>query len=343
MTTAEILLVDDDPGAIQLMARMLAGAGHLRFATNGLAALQLARDKPPDLVLLDAEMPGMSGFEVCTALKADPLLKHSPVVFVTSHSQPEFELSGFECGAADFIAKPVSEPLMRARVQTQLRLKRLHDELTRVATVDALTGVSNRRRFDEALGREWLRGLRTGAPISLLMIDIDHFKRFNDRYGHPAGDQALRSVALALAAACRRPVDLAARFGGEEFALLLPDTARAGAARVAQRVFDGLAALAIAHADSPTAAELTVSIGIGFYDDASASWLAPSADSSFLREVDRRLSAGELLGVADLALYAAKGSGRACAYGLDIADIDAPTMAARVAGRARRMLQGGGS
>jgi DNA-binding response OmpR family regulator len=139
MRNDNILLVDDDPGAIQLMARILSNVGSLRFATSGEDALRLARESAPDLLLLDTEMPGLSGFETCRALKADPALADVPVIFVTSHGEAAFEVSGFELGAADFIAKPVSPPLLLARVKTQLRVKRLSDELRRIATVDGLS------------------------------------------------------------------------------------------------------------------------------------------------------------------------------------------------------------
>ncbi|MBL8485390.1 MAG: response regulator, partial [Rhodocyclaceae bacterium] len=190
-----ILLVDDNPPAIQLMGRMLADHGELRFATSGPAALALMRGAPPDLVLLDAEMPGMSGFEVCTAMKCEADLADIPIIFVTGHDSPEFEVAALDMGAADFIAKPVHEPLLRARVRTQLRLKTLADELRRVAAQDDLTGTANRRGFERALEREWRRSQRTGEPLSLMIIDVDHFKLYNDHYGHVAGDAALSAVA----------------------------------------------------------------------------------------------------------------------------------------------------
>ena len=146
-----ILLVDDDPGAIQLMGRILADLGQLRFATNGKDALRLARDSAPDLILLDAEMPGMSGFELLKALKAEHALSDVPVIFITSHAEVGFEVSALDLGAADFIAKPLRSSRVLARVRTQLRVKHMADELRRTATTDALTGVSNRRHFDELL------------------------------------------------------------------------------------------------------------------------------------------------------------------------------------------------
>lgn len=318
-----ILLVDDDPGSIQLMGRILSGVGNVRFATTGQNALQLAHELPPDLILLDAEMPGMNGFQVCAALKADQALTDVPVIFVTGHSEPAFEVAGFEAGAADFIAKPVNAQLVLARVRAQLRVKRMADELRRVSTIDSLTGVANRRRFDESLTREWLRGRRSGEPLSLLLVDVDHFKLFNDHHGHPAGDACLCAVAQAMVGASLRPTDLVARYGGEEFALLLPQTPRAGAEHIAQRLLDGIETLAIPHAASPTARHVTVSIGIACHDEASACWVEPSQASRCGNELPTRCIAADLVEAADRALYAAKGGGRARARLLDIAAVAA--------------------
>jgi diguanylate cyclase (GGDEF)-like protein len=326
-----ILLVDDDPATIQLLTKILSDVGNLRFAVCGEDALRLAHASVPDLILLDAEMPGMSGFMVCEALKADPVLANVPVIFVTSHTEPEFEVSGFELGAADFIAKPVSAPLMLARVKTQLRVKRLADELRRIAVTDVLTGIANRRHFEASLAREWRSARRTGDPLSLLMIDVDHFKSFNDRYGHPAGDVCLRSVAQAVVRASLRPADLAARYGGEEFVVLLPKTPRAGADHVARCILDAVDALAIPHEASATTPFVTVSIGVASYDDFSACWLEPSIDSRITEEASSRCFAFDLVQAADRALYAAKQSGRARACALDIADIGAARPARGVA------------
>jgi diguanylate cyclase (GGDEF)-like protein len=313
----DILLVDDDPAAIQLLSRILAGVGNLRFATSGEDALRLVREAVPDLLLLDAELPGMSGFQILEELKADSALAEVPVILVTSHSEPAFELAGFELGAADFIAKPVSAPLVVARVKTQLRAKRIADELRRIATVDVLTGVANRRGFDDALKNEWRRARRAGDALALLMIDVDHFKAFNDRYGHPAGDVCLRAVAQALMCVSLRPADLVARYGGEEFAVLLPQTPRAGAEHVAHCVLEAVEALAIRHDASSAARHVTVSVGIACYDDASECWVPPSSDS---RITDASCSPLDLVCTADKALYRAKRAGRAQAMLLDICD-----------------------
>jgi diguanylate cyclase (GGDEF)-like protein len=318
---SSILLVDDDPGMIQVMGRILSGIGQLRFATSGTAALKQARELPTDLMLLDAEMPGMTGYQVCEIMKADPALRDIPVIFVTAHSGDELELKGLEIGAVDFIAKPISEPLLLARVRTQLRVKHLTDELRRIATIDALTEVSNRRTFDEALGREWKRCLRARIPLSLVMVDVDHFKLFNDHYGHPAGDGCLRSIAQALHSACMRPADLVARYGGEEFVLLLPHTPRAGAELMGARVHSAIALLSVPHEMSPTAPCVTVSVGIGYHDEQSASWAKLPVDSR--GGVSPACTAHDLVRCADQALYEAKRRGRARTWQRDIDDINA--------------------
>ncbi|MGA2551660.1 MAG: diguanylate cyclase [Burkholderiaceae bacterium] len=319
-----ILLVDDDASSIQIISRILAGVGQVRFATTGEVALRLARDSPPDLVVLDAEMPGMSGFQVCEALKADPSLTNVPVIFVTSHNEAAFEVAGFNVGAADFIAKPVNPSLVLARVKSQLRNKKMADELRRIATVDVLTGVANRRQFERFLEVEWRRTRRWEAPLSILMIDVDHFKRYNDRYGHPTGDACLRSVAQALLGASLRPADLVARYGGEEFVILLPHTPRAGAEHVAHGVLEAVESLAIPHEKSGTSRHVTVSIGVSCYDENSRCWVSGSPAARFASASRPSCASIDLVEAADKALYLAKQSGRAQAKFLDISDVRAP-------------------
>lgn len=336
----QLLLVDDDPGMVQLMGRTLAGLGRLRFATSGQQALRQMRELPPDLVLLDGEMPGLTGFQVCEQMKVDPDLAGIPVIFVTGHSDNVHELRGLELGAVDFIAKPISEPLLVARVKTQLRIKRLTDELRDVARTDALTELANRRSFDERLEREWRRAQRDATPISLLLVDVDHFKRYNDHYGHPAGDGCLHAVAQALRTATLRPADCVARYGGEEFALLLPNTARSGAASVAQRVIQQVASLSLPHESSATAPWVTVSVGVASFDADSTSWTEAGAGSGHAALSQR--GRADLVKAADLALYAAKSAGRAQAWALDIDDVETPACA-RAVGAAPLLLPAAGT
>jgi diguanylate cyclase (GGDEF)-like protein len=320
---ASILLVDDDPGAMQLLSGILAGVGDIRFATNGTDAMRIARETPPDLILLDAEMPGMSGFKVLEALKAEPELAAVPVIFVTSHSEAGFEVSALAMGAADYIGKPFRSTIVLARVKTQLALKQTSDGLRRETLTDSLTGIANRRHFDRTLEREWLIAQRAGEPISMLMIDVDHFKLFNDRYGHPKGDACLRQLAQTLVSVARRPSDLVARCGGEEFVVLLPNTPRRGAQLIAQRVLDAVAARAIFHRDSPTVSNhLTVSIGIACQDEESAGWPSTPAGLRSGRHNGGSCRDGtDLVLAADRGLYAAKSAGRARAVLRDISEV----------------------
>lgn len=256
-----ILIVDDDPGAIQLLRRMLGRFSQIRYATNGVDALRIARETVPDLVLLDAEMPGMSGFDVCRELKADPVLRDTPVLFVTGHDDLAFETRALTLGAADFITKPLNPVRVNLRVDLHLKLKQHTDLLRKLATTDGLTGLANRRVLDETLALEWRIAVRTGRPLSVLMVDVDYFKNFNDAYGHPAGDACLQSVARALDAVPRRPGDLVGRYGGEEFAVLLPDTSEEGARLLACALCTAVAEVEIPHCGSAVSPHVTVSVG----------------------------------------------------------------------------------
>ena len=309
----QILLVDDDAGAIQLLGGLLANVAALRFATNGKDALRLAHELVPDLILLDAEMPGMSGFELLRTLKADSKFADVPVIFITSHTEAGFEVSALEMGAVDFIAKPFRSSLVLARVRLHLRMKRMADGLRRDATLDSLTGVANRRLFDRSLAREWLLARRSGDPISLLSIDVDHFKSYNERYGRQQGDECLRQVAAALVSACRRPADIVARYDGQEFMMLLPQTARLGAEHIGRRVLDAVQALDIRHEESLPTGYVSVSVGIAFQDDQGKQ-----------KDADTRFTAEDLVAAANKALGAAKRAGRARAKLRDITDTDGP-------------------
>jgi diguanylate cyclase (GGDEF)-like protein len=287
-----ILVVDDQPANIQTLYQVLKGDYDVSMATDGSQALTQCLRRPPDLVLLDVVMPGIDGFEVCKRLKADPATRDIPVIFVTARDSAEDEALGLEVGAVDFIAKPVSPPVVRARVRTHVALKRQTDLLRSLAFNDGLTGVANRRWFDERLQVEWLRCRRNQLPLSLILLDLDHFKPFNDRYGHQAGDDCLRAVAAAMKSRLGRPADLLARYGGEEFVCLLPETPLDGARAKADDLGRAVFELQIAHADAVAAPVVTISRGVAT--------LLPTADHGPL----------ELLQRADEMLYAAKRDGR---------------------------------
>ncbi|WP_457324618.1 diguanylate cyclase [Roseateles sp. P5_E11] len=271
-----LLIVDDQPVNIQALHRVFASDCQVLMATDGSRALQLCRDRQPDLVLLDVQMPGMDGHQLCAELKADPLLRSIAVIFVTAQDQPEDETRALDAGAADFITKPFNPTVVRARVRTQLTLKAQSDLLRELAFIDGLTGVHNRRHFDERFIAEARRAQRSRSPLAIVLADVDHFKRYNDALGHLAGDDCLRRVAAALRACLRRPTDLLARYGGEEFVCLLPDTDLAGAIGVAQLMEDTVRALSLPH----PGVEGCVTISLGVSAGSQAQGLVEAADKA---------------------------------------------------------------
>lgn len=262
-----ILVVDDDPTNIEALSSALLEHYEVRFAMSGTEAIAMARMMPrPDLVLLDVMLPDIDGYEVCRLLKTDRLTASVPIIFVTALSDPVQEERGLASGAVDYITKPFSPAIVRARIRNHIEMRRAYELLQRLAVTDPLTGLANRRHFDEALLQEVSRHRRHGMPLSLVLMDIDEFKHYNDLYGHPAGDDCLRLVALTLATALRRPADLVARVGGEEFACLLPETDGKGAAILAERIRKLIIDLAIPHQQSNVAVHVTASFGVSMLD-----------------------------------------------------------------------------
>ena len=291
-TQPKILIVDDEHLNIEVLCDVLEDDAELLFALNGETALQLVQEEMPDIILLDVMMPDMDGYEVCRRLKENSATAHIPVIFVTALSQVADETKGLELGATDFITKPVSPPVVRARAKNHAELKRYRDFLTEIAFVDGLTQIPNRRRYDEFLDTEWRRAIRRETSLSMVLMDIDHFKQFNDTYGHLEGDRCLQDVAAALEKSLMRPADLAARYGGEEFACLLPETDMAGAMHLAEKLRDAVEQLKLPHKSSLTAAHVTISVGV-------ASVIATAERAS-----------DDLFKLADKALYSAKETGR---------------------------------
>jgi diguanylate cyclase (GGDEF)-like protein len=232
-------------------------------ATSGEDALAFCQQQLPDLILLDVVMPGLDGYEVCRRLKRDPRTREVPVVFVTSQSDAAEEEDGLAAGAVDFIAKSASANVMRARINTLMTLKRQTDLLRSMARIDVLTGLSNRRHFDEKLEAEWRRCGRSGTPLALILIDVDHFKLFNDCYGHQAGDACLQQVAACLKGEFTRSHDMVARYGGEEFVCVLPETPLAGAEAKAHTLEEAIRGLRIAHEKTGVPGGIvTISLGV---------------------------------------------------------------------------------
>lgn len=306
-----ILLVDDDSMVVRILSRILSDFTPLRFATSGRAALKLARESTPDLVLLDVDMPELSGFEVCKAFKSDPALAEVPIIFITSHESAQLEAKGIELGAADFISKPPHAPLVLARVRTYQRLKVLSDTMRSAVKMDFLTGAVTRRELEKALTQEWLRAQRSAAPLALLLTDIEGFTAYNAEFGEEKGDICLKSVADSLRAAAHRPTDVLGRYAGGKFALLLPETGAQGASTVARRAIDAVNDLQILRTALTGHGRVTLSVGGGCRDSArSTTWNAAAGAVP-----------NDLIGAAEQALKSARSVGGHQAKILDIADL----------------------
>ncbi|HUF29184.1 MAG TPA: diguanylate cyclase [Gemmatimonadaceae bacterium] len=295
-----ILVVDDDVANIEVLNEVLGSSYEVFFATRGAQAIEIARAALPDLVLLDVLMPEMNGYELCSRLRADPLTASIPVIFITGLGDVDAEIRGLEVGAVDYVTKPISPPLVRLRVRNQIELKRSRDRMEKLAETDGLTGLANRRAFDRVLGVEFRRLRRSGAPLSLILLDVDHFKLFNDHYGHVAGDDCLRSVAGVIGSAIARAADVAARYGGEEFGVVLPETSHEGAVLVAEKIRRAIVDACIPHETSPVASVVTASLGV--VSVACAGLSAPP----------------EVVAIADEQLYRAKSMGRNQIAGSDL-------------------------
>ena len=290
-----VLIIDDVPNNIEVLGEALSQDYDVRFACSGQEGLTIAVADPPDVILLDVVMPEMDGFEVCRRLKDLDDLQNIPVIFVTARDAEEDQGIGLSLGAVDYITKPFNPALVRMRVRNHAESKRRADLLASLAMIDGLTHLPNRRRFDEQLELEWKRCQRDSLPLSLLLMDIDDFKGFNDRFGHGEGDTCLQRVADALAKATHRPTDLLARYGGEEFVALLPDTDALGAWQVGERLRVAVEALGIPHAQAGAARVVTLSVGYATLEpDSEAAMMTPEG----------------LLKAADEQLYAAKRDGR---------------------------------
>jgi diguanylate cyclase (GGDEF)-like protein len=283
-----VLVVDDDPDKRQLLAVALEMEGYnVRTANDGIEGLAAIEESVPDLIIVDVMMPRMGGYEMARHVRENNFSKFVPILIQSAaHGRtPEDQLRGAEAGALGFITDPTDLDLLLARARTLLDFKNYLDTIEVAALTDHLTGLANRRRFENKLSREVARTLRYGHPFCLLMIDIDHFKSVNDTFGHAAGDEALRRLATALQAGTRG-IDLAARIGGEEFAIILPETDFAAGLDVAERLRASIEALEI-----PEVGGITASIGLAEFPS--------SADTG-----------EELILVVDSALYEAKRSGR---------------------------------
>jgi diguanylate cyclase (GGDEF)-like protein len=259
---SELLVISDQPDCTQALRDIFKQDHAISAVSSGDQAFQTCRNRLPDLILLDIVMPNMEGLEICRRLKDDPDTTEIPVIFLMAPDHPEAETSAIEAGAADIITQPIHPAVARSRVKTHLTLKTQSRLLESLAFIDGLTGIANRHRFDEGLEAEWRRCRRLITPLAILMIDIDHFKIFNEVYGHLTGDRCLKEVAAILKGQIGRSHDILARYSGEVFACLLPDIYFDGAMQKAEAMVRAVHDREMPHRDSKTAPVVTISIGV---------------------------------------------------------------------------------
>ena len=316
-----ILIVDDDTFMRKILVRYLERDNYqVVEATNGMEALHVYQETSPDMILLDAMMPVLDGFECCSQLQKLPNGDHVPVLIITALDDGESVDRAYEVGASDYVTKPINWAVLRQRVRRLIDQANLHQqleaankqlenandqlaivvgELQRLVSIDGLTQVANRRCLDEYLEQECRRAQREHSPLSMVLCDIDFFKNYNDNYGHQDGDYCLQQVAHAISKATNRPADLVARYGGEEFAIILPNTDAEGALNVAVRANAIVQALQLPHDHSKVSAHVTISCGVATLS------VAPFLPTDLLKGADR-------------ALYMAKADGRNCVRQLDL-------------------------
>lgn len=289
----KILVIDDERLNIQLLFEGLSDDYGILAASNGVEGLKTAKEQQPDLILLDIILGDMHGHDVCKALKQDPTTKNIPIIFVTSQDTPEDEMEGLELGAVDYFKKPFSMPLARMRIKNQIELKQKTDLLEHLSLVDALTGIANRRQFDERLEQAIRYVDRNHRGLSLIMVDVDNFKEYNDTYGHVKGDNVLKIVASILRKRASRPLDFVARYGGEEFSVLLIDSAPEEAHLVAEKMRMSVENANLCHLGSSHKV-VTISLGV----------------SHVSAEHKNHIKVSDFIEDADECLYEAKRQGR---------------------------------
>jgi diguanylate cyclase (GGDEF)-like protein len=288
-----ILVIDDTPANLSLISITLSSLYELKFATSAEIGLKILEQCTPDLILLDIIMPGIDGYEMLKILKEREDTRDKPVIFITARKSNSDEEYGLRLGAVDYISKPFTPAILKLRISNQLLFVKQRKMLEDLINIDYLTQIPNRRKFDEVFIREWRRCQRSRSPLTLLMIDVDNFKLYNDHHGHAPGDEVLKSVADAIRQKSKRSSDFPARWGGEEFALLLSECDREHGLMMAQRVCNAVEELAIAHSCSPTAPVVTISVG--------GVTAIPDMEMT---------SRQEMLTLADAGLYRAKEQGR---------------------------------
>lgn len=290
LASCEVLIVDDSELMRKLLVGCLQNICNVKTFKSAEEAIQYCHEEKPDLVLMDWVLEGMSGLDACKMMQSNPELSEIPIVFVTSNANEESQLQCWDAGAVDFVPKPIVPKTLQNRVRTHLNYKIQADILRNYSFIDGLTGIYNRRFFDTEVARLLKQRHRVSHSLSTVMIDIDFFKKYNDHYGHLAGDDVLKQVAIKLKDIVRRPLDSVCRYGGEEFVILLPDTPLQGARIIAKTLVRTIANMQIEHTQSPHKF-ITISAGVASATESCA-------------------SVSSLMKNADKVLYEAKEAGR---------------------------------
>ncbi|MCL2605120.1 MAG: diguanylate cyclase [Defluviitaleaceae bacterium] len=287
-----VLIIDDQETSITALSRILETQYTIRKANNGIDGIGMAEAFQPDVILLDIMMIDMDGYAVITQLKKNTATKDIPVIFITALYGDENEEKGLALGAADYIIKPFSPAIVKLRIRNQIKMLDQFREIQHLSMHDQLTRLPNRRNFENRLCLEWRRSHREGTPLSLMMIDIDRFKNYNDTYGHQQGDVALQTMKDIFDKTLKRPTDMAARWGGEEFIALLPNTDLEGSSKIAEELRGNTEASEIMCPMKNTVTRITVSIGLCVWTP------------------DKDYNLDEFISQADTLLYNAKNMGR---------------------------------
>lgn len=257
-----ILIVDDEKSNIDVLNEILKSDYKIYIAKSGIDAIKRANTNKPDLILLDIIMPGMNGFEVLTTLKEDDRTRDIPIIFITGLNSVDDEEKGFLLGAVDYITKPFNNSIVKARIKTHLQIVKQMRTIEHLGMIDGLTEIPNRRNYDNNLKNCWAACIINQTPISLLTIDVDDFKKYNDKYGHPQGDKLLYTIAQVMKKSLHRSNDFIARIGGEEFGVILPNTDLDGARKIAERILGNVEITEILNGRDNSITKCTISIGI---------------------------------------------------------------------------------
>jgi len=286
-----VLIIDDSESCIATLTRVLCSDFNIIVARNGTEGIETAKKRVPDIIILDIQMPDMDGFETITILKKTVSTRNIPVIFITALTKVKDEERGLSLGGSDFITKPFSAEIVLLRVNNQIKMLDYISTIEHLSRIDQLTGLPNRRSFHERLTAEWKLAIREGTTISVLVMDIDHFKNCNDTFGHLLGDAVLQKLAAVIKDNARKPTDFAARWGGEEFIVLLPKTDSEGARVVAESIRKDIERYTVIFKDNRKT-KVTTSVGVNTFSPTKG------------------CSVNDFLHAADNALYTAKRNGR---------------------------------